>query len=176
MLLKSFVLRISAALCLAQAPQNPDLGAQHAAMDKLHFLVGAWSGNARIWRSPDSVLELTQTEQVAYKLDGLVLVVEGVGVDKNTNKPTLQALGLISFDDVAGAYHMRAFNEGRWLESNVELDEAQRQLRWGFTLGQIKSRSVLRLDDNGAWTETHELSFNAQPYRKFMEVSVVRTK
>jgi hypothetical protein len=176
MLLKVFVLWTSAALCLAQAPQSPDLGAQHAAMDKLQFLLGAWSGNARIWRSPENVLELTQTEQVTYKLNGLILMVEGVGVDKTTGKPSLQALGLISFDDLAGVYHMRAFNDGRWLESSVELDESRRQLHWGFTLGQIRTNSTLRLDDNGTWTETHEVSVNAQPYRQFMDVSVVRKK
>jgi hypothetical protein len=176
MLLRTFVLLTSAALCLAQAPRSPDLGAQHAAMDKLRFLVGAWSGSARIWRSPDDVVNLMQTEHVTYEVNGLVLMVEGVGVDKSTGKPSLQALGLISFDDLAGVYHMRAFNDGRWLESNVELDPSRRQLHWGFTLGQIKTSSMLRLDDNGTWTESHEVSVNAQPYRKFMDVSVLHTK
>jgi hypothetical protein len=171
-----FVLCAVAALCLAQAPRTPNLGAQHAAMDKLRFLVGSWSGSARIWRSREDVLELTQTEQVTYKLDGLVLTVEGVGVDKSTGKPSLQALGLISFDDATGVYHMRAFNDGRWLESNVELDEARKQLHWGFTFSQIKTKSVLQLEDTGTWTETHEVSVNAQPYAKFMDVSVVRMK
>lgn len=176
MLIKAFALWTSTALCLAQAPRTPDLGAQRAAMNKLRFLVGTWSGTARISQSPGNVRELTQTEQATYKLNGLLLIVEGVGVDKATDQPSLQALGLVSFDDVAGVYHMRAFNDGRWLESNVELDESRRQLHWGFTLGQIKTNSTLRLDDDGAWTETHEVSVNAQPYRKFMDVRVVRTK
>jgi hypothetical protein len=29
----------------------------------------------------------------------------------------LQAFGLISYDDQAGVYRMRAFNDGRWLEA-----------------------------------------------------------
>lgn len=144
-------------------------------MDKLRFLLGTWSGHARIWRGPENVLELAQTEQVTYKLDGLVLMVEGVDVDKTAGKPSLQALGLISFDDVAGVYRMRAFNDGRWLESNVEVDEPRTQLHWGFTLGQIKTGSTLRVDGD-TWTETHEVSVNAQPSRKFMEVAVVRSK
>lgn len=145
-------------------------------MQKLRFLVGAWSGHARIWRSADTSVELSQTEHVTYKLDGLILMVEGVGIDNIAHKPDLQALGLISFDDAAGVYRMRAFNDGRWLESTVEVDEPRRQLHWDFTLGQIKTNSILRLHDNGTWTETHEVSVNGQPYRKFMDVSVVGTK
>jgi hypothetical protein len=52
-------------------------------MDKLHLLVGTWSGQARIWREPDSSVDLIQTEQVTYKLDGLILTMEGVGKNKS---------------------------------------------------------------------------------------------
>jgi hypothetical protein len=176
MLLKTVVLCATGALCLAQGPQKPDLSAQRAAMQKLRFLVGAWSGRARIWPGANNSIELSQTENVGYKLDGLILMIEGVGVDNIDHKPNLQALGLISFDDAAGIYHMRAFNDGRWLESTVELNEARQQLHWGFTLAQIKTSSVLQVDNNGNWTETHELSVNSQPFRKFMEVSVVSNK
>ena len=33
------------------------------------------------------------------------------------------ALGLISFDDETGTYRMRAFNDGRWLETEVKLED-----------------------------------------------------
>ncbi len=145
-------------------------------MQKLRFLVGAWSGRARIWRTADNSVELSQTENVTYKLDGLILMIEGVGVDNIDHKTNLQALGLISFDDAAGVYRMRAFNDGRWLESTVELNESGKQLHWGFTLARIKTSSTLQVDGKGKWTETHEVSVNSQPFRKFMEVSVVSSK
>lgn len=176
MFLKALVLCAAGALCLAQVPQNPDLPAQRAAMQKLRFLAGTWSGEARIWRSADKYVELNQTENVTYKLDGLLLVVEGVGVDTSEHKTTLQALGLISFDDAAGVYSIRAFNDGRWLDSTVEVDDSRKQLHWGFTLGQIKTSSTLEVDGRGHWTETHEVSVNSQPFQKFMEVSVMSSK
>lgn len=145
-------------------------------MQKLRFLVGGWSGRARIWRSAADSVELSQTENVTYKLDGLILMVEGVGIGSIGHKVNLQALGLISFDDAAGVYRMRAFNDGRWLESTVDLDESRKQLHWGFTLAQIKTSSILQVDGNGNWTETHEVSVNSQPFRKFMEVSIVSNK
>ena len=77
--------------CMAQLPRTPDLEAQRAAMKKLDFLVGSWSGEARALRGPDQPLELIQTEEAQYKLDGLILVIEGVGKTKADGKAALQA-------------------------------------------------------------------------------------
>ena len=48
-------------------------------MKKLSFLVGQWSGQARMQRGPGEGLELAQTENAQYKLEGLVLLIEGTG-------------------------------------------------------------------------------------------------
>jgi len=84
---------------LAQTPRPPDVEAQRAAMKRLGFLVGEWSGEASVLRGPGQFVELAQTESAQFKLDGLVLVVEGVGRTKAEGKLALQALALISFDD-----------------------------------------------------------------------------
>jgi hypothetical protein len=100
---------------MAQTPRTPNVEAQRAAMKKLGFLVGEWSGEASALRGPGQFVELTQTESAQFKLDGLVLVIEGIGRTKADGKLSLQALGLVSFDDETGTYRMRAFNDGRWL-------------------------------------------------------------
>src|SRR5271167_4974724 len=97
-----------ATFCMAQQPHTPDLDAQRAAMKKLDFLVGKWSGEARRWLAPGDPVVMTQTEEAQYKLDGLLLTIEGVGRTKD-GKPALQALGIISYDDENGTYRMRAF-------------------------------------------------------------------
>ena len=85
--------------CMAQPPRVPDLEAQRAALKKLDFLVGKWSGEARVSRGPGESLELIQTEEAQYKLDGLILVIEGIGKTKTDGKAALQALGIVSYDD-----------------------------------------------------------------------------
>jgi len=45
-------------------------------------------------------------------------------------------------------------------------------LTWGFALGEIKTSSVMRIDENGRWTELTELTNGSQPPRKFMELKV----
>jgi hypothetical protein len=155
---------------MAQLPRNPDLNAQRAAMLELAFLVGKWDGEARLLHGSDQ--DLHQTEEVQYKLDGLILVIEGVGRKKSDGQPVIQALAIISFDDETGTYRMRAFNNGRFLESELKLVEEDKAINWGFALGEIKTNSVLRINDKGEWTELAEITIGSQPPKKLLELTV----
>ena len=161
--------------CLAQAPpRSPDVEAQRAAMKKLSFLIGRWAGEASLLRAPNQYVDLSQTEEAQFKLDGLVLMIEGVGHTKSDGKPALQGLGLISFDDESGTYHMRAFNNGRWLESEIKLAAEGNGMKWGFTLGEVKTNSVMRLNEKAEWTEHAELTVGTRPPQKLLELTVRR--
>jgi len=166
------------AAVVQQAPRAPDVNEQRQAMKKLGFLVGQWAGEGRMLRASGEWIEFNQTERAEYKLDGLLLVIEGVGRAKSDGRRLLQAYGIASYDDATGKYHMRAFNDGRWLETDTALGDNGRELTWGFTVGDIRTKSTLRLTDAGDWTESHEITMGAQPPRKFMELTVkqVRTK
>jgi hypothetical protein len=157
---------------MAQLSRIPDVEAQRAAMKKLGFLIGKWSGEARLQRGPGEPLELVQTEEAQYKLDGLVLMIEGIGRNKADGKMALQALATVSYDDEAGAYRIRAYNDGRYLETALKLAENGKGITWGFTLGDIKTSSVLRISEKGDWTEVTEITIGSQPTRKLMELSV----
>jgi hypothetical protein len=141
-------------------------------MKKLDFLVGKWSGEARVFRVPTQAVELIQTEEAYYKLDGLILIIEGVGRNRSDGNVALQALGVVSYDDEAGAYRMRAYNDGRYMETELKLSESGESISWGFALGEVKTSSVLRVNEKGQWTELTELSIGSQPARKFMELIV----
>ena len=172
------VLMIAASLgiaCVAQAqPRSPDVEAQRAAMKKLSFLVGKWTGEASLLQAPGQYVDLSQIEEAQFKLDGLVLMIEGLGCTKSDDKPSLQALGLISFDDESGTYRMRAFNNGRWLESEIKLADKGNGMTWGFTFGEIKTNSVMHLNEKGEWTEHAELTIGTRPPQKLLELTVRR--
>jgi hypothetical protein len=161
---------------MAQPPRVPDLEAQRAALKKLGFLEGKWSGEARVLRGPGEPLELIQTEEAQYKLDGLILIIEGMGKTKADGKVALQALGIVSYDDETGTYRMRAYNDGRYLETDLKLSENGKGVTWGFALGDIKTSSMLRINENGEWTELTEIAIGPEPARKFMELTVNRQK
>src|SRR3978361_642315 len=157
--------------CMAQTPRPPDVEAQRAAMNKLAFLIGEWSGEASVLRGPGQFAEMAQTESAHFKLDGLVLMIEGVGRVKTDGKVSLQALGSISFDDETGTYKMRACNDGRWLETEVKLADGGNSISWGFSLGAFKTATVLRIDENDEWTEHGELTIGERPPQKMMDLT-----
>jgi len=91
-----------AAAVQQQPPRAPDVNAQRQAMKKLGFLVGEWAGEGRMLRASGEWTEFSQTERAEYKLDGLLLVIEGVGRAKSDGRPLLQAYGIASYDDATG--------------------------------------------------------------------------
>ena len=153
---------------------TPNLETQRTAMAKLRFLAGKWSGAASAARGPGVVIELSQTEVAEFTLGGLVLTIEGIGRTKEDGTLALQALGVITFDDASGVYRMRAYNDGRWLETEVQLQEDGPSLAWGFALGDIRTHTILRINDHGEWTEHAEITFGARPPQKLMELVVRR--
>ncbi|SRR5579883_526747 len=157
---------------MSQTLQTPNLEAQRAAMRKLNFLQGEWSGEAAVARGPGTVVELSQTEVAQFKLDGLVLLIEGIGRTKPDGQPALQALGLISFDDATGTYRMRAYNDGRWLDTEVKLLDDGKSLTWGFSFGAISTKSLLRINEKGEWTELAEITIGSRAPQKLMELVV----
>jgi hypothetical protein len=90
------------------------------------------------------------------------------------NQPVLQALGIISYDDDTERYHMRAFNDGRFLESEVKLLGDGKSLTWGFVFGEIRSSSLLKINEKGEWTELAEIIIGSQSPRKLMDLTVRR--
>ena len=159
---------------MAHLLRVPDLNAQRTAMKKLEFLVGKWNGEARLRRGSDQWMDLHQSEEAQYKLDGLILVIEGIGRTKSDGRSILQALGVISFDDETATYHIRAFNDGRFLESEVKLLGQDKAISWGFALGQVATKSVLRINESGEWAELAEIQIGSEPPKTLLELTVRR--
>lgn len=141
-------------------------------MKKLEFLLGKWAGEARVWRGPGDPLELLQTEEVQYKLDGLVMLIEGTGRNKADGKVAFRALATVAYDEDAAVYRFRAYNDGRYLETDLKLTEAGKGFTWGFAFGEIKTQYKMTLTESGEWTELGEVIMNGKPPRKFVELRV----
>jgi hypothetical protein len=154
------------------APLAPNLQTQREAMQKLAFLVGKWIGEAHLLRGAIESVELIQTEEARYKLDGLILTIEGTGQTVSGGQTLLQAFGMISYDDESGMYFLRAFNDGRFLETEVKLLEQGKGMTWGFALGEIKTKSVLRINERGEWIEVAEIFIGSQPPKQLLQLTV----
>lgn len=98
-----------------------------------------------------------------------MLLVEGTGRNAD-GQPVFRALAAISFDDAAGIYRIRAYNDGRYLDT--ELTVKSGESKWGYTAGPVKVSNTMKLSDKGEWVETTEVTMGQAPLRRSMEMKL----
>lgn len=165
-LLPAFLLSFGLAMAAPQ-PVSDRVEAQRAAMRKLSFLTGHWSGLVNIVRGPGEALHLTQTEDVEYKLDGLVLLVEGKSAASD-GKVLFSALATIAYDDTSHTYRFRAYNGGRYLDT--ELSVPAGGFSWSFTAGPARIVNTMRLTAKGEWDEVTETTVGGNPPHRSVDM------
>jgi len=163
----ALVLSCTVALCGQQQPPQAELVKQQEAMKKLAFLAGHWSGPATISRGPGEPLHVTQSEEVQYKLDGLVLLIEGTSRDAE-GKVVFNALATISFDDTTGTYRFRAYNAGHYLDT--ELTVPINGFSWSYDSGAAHINNSMHLTEKGEWAETTTAAVGGNPPRPSVQM------
>jgi len=164
---------ILSATAIAQQPATTSVDVQREAMRKLSFLAGNWSGPVTVMPGPGDPLQLTQTESVQFRLDGLILLIEGksVGADGKTR---FEALATIAYDEAAGKYRIRAYNGGHYLDA--ELAVLPDGFSWGFEGGPAHIVNTMHLTPKGQWQETTEVTMPNNPPRQSVEMLLDRAK
>lgn len=140
------------------------------AMQKVQFFDGHWKGTGWIQMGPQRQ-DFTISETAVFKANGSVLVLEGTGRDAADSSVIVhQAFGVISYDQQAGKYLLRAFRaDGNYVDADFRVEQ-DGSVIWGFThpmAGQI--RYTIRLQD-GKWVETGDMSRDGQTWRPFLEM------
>ena len=135
---------------------------QKSEMKKLHFLEGQWKGEAWMITQNREKQYIIQTENVEVKQDGLVLTIQGTGIDKASlqSKPKMvhDAFAILYFDKQRQKIRMMAFTRGnRIFTEPIVRDD--RSMIWGFTIPNIgEVRYTIRLNEQGQWFEIGEFS------------------
>ena len=165
----SFVMAVLTMLQVVAAQQTPTNSAdvQREAMRKLAFLVGRWSGPVTIIRGPGEPLHLTQSEDVQFKLDGLVILIEGKSTGPD-GKAQFQALATIAFDDATHAYRFRAYNDGHYVDT--ELTVLADGFSWGFAAGPAHIVNTMHLTSKGEWQEATDVTVGNNPPHHSVEM------
>jgi hypothetical protein len=151
----------------AQQPTSNSAETQRQGMRKLSFLTGHWSGPVNILRGPGEALHLVQTEDVEYKLDGLVLLIEGKSTSAD-GKVLFSALATIAYDDTANTYRIRAFNDGHYLDS--ELSALSNGFAWSLTAGPAHIVNTMHLTAKGEWDEVTEATVGSNPPHRALDM------
>jgi len=165
-------LMISFSLSLAaQQPDSSSVDVQRGAMRKLSFLAGHWSGPVTIVRGPGEPLHLTQTEDVQYRLDGLVLLVEGKSTSAD-GKVLFNALATIAYDDASRTYRFRAYHDGHYVDTEISVPA--NGFSWSFTAGPAHIVSTMHLTSKGEWNEVTEATVGSYPPQRSLEMLLQR--
>ena len=141
---------------------------QQKKMEELQFMEGTWSGDGWMVGQDRVRTEFTQTEEIRYELNGMIMVVRGIG--KNVEGETIHnALGIVSYD-LSKGYQMNAYlDNGQQTLANMEIT-GEGKLRWWFDPGNGSTIQYSMEFKDGIWTEKGEFSpdkVNWYPFLQF---------
>lgn len=144
--------------------------------------IGRWQGEGSMQMGPGAPKRSTVDEHIESKLDGTIIVVEGVGksIDPNTKQETVthHAFGILSYDAGSSQYKFRSYlKDGRSVDAwfNVTGDN---QYQWGFDIpNRGKTRYTITLDPaKKTWNEIGEFSADGTAWSKFFEMTLTKTE
>ena len=148
------------------------------AMKKLSFLAGKWAGEATVQTGKDQVKTIKQTEDIQFRLGGVVLLIEGTGrgkfPDSDKEGILFNALATIGYDADAQKYHMRAHvMEGHAVDPELIVKDGC--LVWQFTPPKSKVQVRYTITVTGdIWDEIGEMSFDGKTWNKTMSMTLKR--
>ena len=166
---------VVAALSLFAADQQTFKEVQRREMRKLDWFVGHWKGTGWIQMGPQERHEFTQSETIEAKLDGLVLVIEGLGKAKEDGSTVHMALAFVSYDHRANKFRWHAFTpEG---QMDTEAKVGKDTLEWTLEIPQRgRMRYTITRNEKGEWFEVGEMIHEDQTRHKFFEMTLRKDK
>jgi hypothetical protein len=149
-----------------------------AEMKSVEFLVGEWTGEGWVISGPGGRKTFTIHESVQRKIDGRVLLLEGLGKSpgpEGKERISHQALSMLAYDPEAHVYRLSAYREGSGFIA-AEATASDHALVWTFKdarAGDI--RFSIRLDDKGQWSEVGEASSDGgKRWHQFLAMTLHR--
>ena len=142
-------------------------------MQKLSYLAGDWKGNATV-RNPNGTLTLEQSEHIEWKMDGMVLSIEGTGTDQG--KVMFKAMAVVNYDPAQQQFKFKSFvKEGFSTDAYFNV-VSENKFEWGFDIPSGgKSRYTITLDPNKkSWYEVGEFSRDGSTWMKFIEMNLTK--
>jgi hypothetical protein len=143
-------------------------------MQKLSYMAGKWKGEASIRQPDGSVMKVNQEEDIQYKLDGTILLVEGTGRNPVNNNISFNALAVVSYNPYSKSFGMKShIMDGRQTEAYFKV-LGENHFEWGFETpdkAKIKYDLVLNPQQN-TWIEKGEYSPDGNTWFPFMEMKL----
>lgn len=149
----------------AQIPETDQEASQ--AISKLDFIVGNWSGKGWMIGRDGERHSFTQTENIQFKLDSTVILIEGLG--KNNGVIIHNALAIVSYNKTDKNYIFRSYlSTGQGGEFTGELMDGK-----FYWYPNENMRYIIYINDLGQWYETGEIK-RENGWFQFLEMTLVK--
>jgi hypothetical protein len=146
-------------------------------MQKLSYFAGKWKGEAVAKQRSGVDTKIIQEENIQFKLDNTLLVIEGTGTNpENPTDIVFNALAFISYDEATKEFSMRShLKDGKKTDAYFKI-LAENHFEWGFAVqNNAKMRYDLKLDPKTkSWNEIGEYSPDGVTWYKFIELKLTK--
>ena len=153
---------------LAQIPVMSE--AHKAALSQLDFMVGEWEGSGWMFTQAGKKETFEQTENIQWKLDGAVLMIEGQG--KNEGKVVHDALAIISYNPRKEEYGFRSYLANGMSGDYPAKILAENTMEWTIEAPGRTITYIITLNEKGQWQEKGMMKMGEKPAFQFFEMTL----
>lgn len=144
---------------MGQEVQTDSMAQQQ--ISKLGFLRGRWAGSGWMMDRDGQKLQFTQSENIRFKLDSTLLLIEGVG--KSGGIILHHALAVVSYNKMDRNYTFQSYlSNGRNGRFIAELISGK-----FYWYPNENIRYVINLNEKGQWHEEGQMKRNEDWYQFF---------
>ena len=156
----------------AYAQQDPSVQVK-SKIAVLKIMSGKWEGSGWQMEQSGERKNVQVKEQIQFRLDSTILMVEGLGTDANGNT-VHEAMGIISYDPYQNKYVMNSFvSQGYSTKADFEV-VSDTAFIWSFSAGPGKKIRYKLTFENDTWNEKGEISINGGEWFPFFEMKLTR--
>lgn len=164
---------LALALVLGAAPADAQERPPAPPLEGVEWLVGTWEGEASVTH-PGGTSEVSMTERVEERLDGRLLVVEGIGSAATDGRVVHHAFAVLSRTEHGDGHRFHTWLvDGRATAATARIEE-DGTLVWGFEAPDgSRIRYRIERTDDGRWHETGARSTEGgETWARFFEMTL----
>ena len=147
-------------------------------MKQFAFWEGKWQGEGSTQMGPGPAKKSTVEETLQFKLDGTVMLIEGIGkaLDPQTNQSHVvhHAMAILSYEPATDQYKFQTYlKDGRSTPALLKVT-AENKYEWGFDVPNGKIKYIINIDPAmKTWNEIgHYSNDNGTTWLKFFEMNL----
>ncbi len=162
-----------AGLSIGSALAQPPSKVAQEQLKKLEYWQGDWKGEASIRKGPGEPTIVIQEEHIEFRLEGTILLIEGIGKSPADGSKNFNALAIINYDEDSNQFTMKSYlQEGKSTDAWFKII-ADNHYEWGFDIPSGKIKYTIIMDQaNRTWNEKGAFSPDGNNWMQFMEMNL----